>query len=98
MKIRKTQNTTGDTRRRESRTFFNLKGKQGEEENQRLPKRKREELTPTILAEQTSTTPLIRENEVTETPFSGITSSKDKQKEKIALKLNRLKHKSIRYE
>ena len=35
---------------------------------------------------------------MTEMPFSGFTSSKDKQKENIALKRNRLKDKSIRYE
>ena len=37
--------STGDTRTSQSATFFNLKEKQGEEENQRLAKRKREELT-----------------------------------------------------
>ena len=79
-------------------TFFNLKGKQGGEKNQHLSKRKREELEPTILVEQTSTSTLMRENEKTETPSSGFTSSTDKQKEKMALKLNRLKDKSIRYE
>ena len=30
--------STGDTRQSQSATFFNLKGKQGEEENQRLAK------------------------------------------------------------
>ena len=79
-------------------TFFNLKGKQGGEKNQHLSKRKREELEPTILVEQTSTSTLMRENEKTEMPSSGFTSSTDKQKEKMALKLNRLKDKSIRYE
>ena len=79
-------------------TFFNLKGKQGGEKNQHLSKRKREELEPTILVEQTSTSTLMRENEKTETPSSGFTSSTDKQKEKMALKLNCLKDKSIRYE
>ena len=33
-----------------------------------------------------------------ETPFSGFTSSTDKQKEKIELTLDRLKDNSIRYE
>ena len=51
-----------------------------------------------ILAEQTSTSTFIGENEVTETPFSGFTLSTDKHKEKAALKLNRLKYESIRYE
>ena len=90
--------STGDTRRSQSATFFNPKGKQGEKENQRLAKRKCEELTPSVLAQQTSTSTLTGENEVTETPFLGFTSSTDKQKEKIALKLNRLKDKTIRYE
>ena len=35
---------------------------------------------------------------MTETPFSGFTSSTDKPKEKIALKSNRLKDKPMRYE
>ena len=35
---------------------------------------------------------------MTETPFVGFTSSMDKQKEKIAFKLNCLKDKTIRYE
>ena len=52
-------------------TFFNRKGKQREEENQCLAKRKREELTPTILVEQTSTNALIGGNEVMGTPVSG---------------------------
>ena len=90
--------STGDTRRSQSATFSNLKGKQGEEEKLRLAKRKREEFTPAILVEQPSTNTLIGENEMTETPFSGFTSSTDKQKEKVALKLNRLKDKSIIYE
>ena len=90
--------STGDTIQSQSATFFNLKRKQGEEENQRLAKRKHEDFTPTILVEQTPTSTLIEENELTETPFSGFTSSTDKQKEKKALKLNRLKDKSIRYE
>ena len=70
--------STGDTRRSQSATFFNIKGKQEEEENQLLAKRKCEELTPTILVEQTSTSTFIGENEATETPFSGFTSSTDK--------------------
>ena len=90
--------STGDTIQSQSATFFNLKRKQGEEENQRLAKRKHEDFTPTILVEQTPTSTLIEENELTETPFSGFTSSTDKQKKKKALKLNRLKDKSIRYE
>ena len=90
--------STGDTRWSQSAIFFNPKGKQREEENQRLAKRKHEEFTPTILVEQTSTSTLTGENEVTEMPFLGFTSSTDKQKEKIALKLNRLKDKTIRYE
>ena len=79
-------------------TFFNRKGKQGEEENQCLAKRKREELTPTILVEQTSTNALIGGNEVMGTPVSGFTSPTDKQKERTAHKVNFLKDKFIRYE
>lgn len=90
--------STGDTIQGQSATFFYLKRKQGEEENQRLAKRKHEDFTRTILVEQTQTSTLIEENELTETPFSGFTSSTDKQKEKIVLTLDRLKDNSIRYE
>ena len=90
--------STGNTRPSQSVTFFNLKGKRREEEKQRLTKTKRKELTPIILVEQTSTSKLIGENEVTETPFSGFTSSADKRKVKVALKPNSLKDKPIRHE
>ena len=48
--------------------------------------------------EQTWTSTLIGESEVPEAPLSRFTSSTEKQKEKIARKLNRLKDKSIKYE
>ena len=79
--------STGDTRRSQSATFSNLKGKQGEEENQHSAKRKREELMPTILVERTLTSTLIGENEVTETPFSGFTSTTDSKKKRLRLNL-----------
>ena len=91
-------NFTGDTRRSQSVTFFNLKGKQGEEENQHSAKRKREELTPIILVERTLTSTLLVVNDVIQMLFFGFASSMDKQKEKIELKLNHLKDKSIRYD
>ena len=87
-----------DNGRSQSATFCDPKEKQGEEEKQLLVKRKREELPPTILVEKTSANTLIGENEVIETPVSEFTSSTNKKKEKIALKLNRLKDKYIRYE
>ena len=59
--------STGDARGSQSATFFNSNGKQGEDKNQRLAKRKHEELTPTILVEQTSTSTFIGENEVIQT-------------------------------
>ena len=43
------------------------------EENQRLAKQKREQLTSIILVEQTSTGTLVGENETIETLFSGLT-------------------------
>ena len=79
--------STEDTRQSKLAIFFNLKGKQGKEENQNLAKRKREELIPTILVEQTLTSTLIGENKVTETPFSGFTSSTLSKKKKWRLNL-----------
>ena len=53
--------SSGQTRRTQSAIFFNTKTEDGEEGNTKIPsKRKRDELTPTILVEQTSTSTLIR--------------------------------------
>ena len=89
--------STGDARRSQSATFCNPKENK-EKKKINVQSVKSEALTPTNLVQQTSTSTLTGENEVTETPFLGFTSSTDKQKEKIALKLNRLKDKTIRYE
>ena len=61
------------------------------------PKRKRDELTPTILVEQTSTSTLVGEEDNETTNCSRQLGSSDKNKEQIALKLNRLKDKAVRY-
>ena len=55
----------------------NAEGKQREEDNQHLAK-KREELTPNILVEQISTCTLMKENEKINVPFSGFLPSPDK--------------------
>ena len=56
--------SSGETRRTQSAIFFNTKTKDGEEGNSRIPsKRKRDELTPTRLVEQTSTSTLVGEED-----------------------------------
>ena len=90
--------SSGETRRTQSAIFFNTKTKDREEGNSRIPsKRKRDELTPTILVEQTSTSTLIAEENSETTHCSRQLGSSDKNKEQIALKLNRLKDKAVRY-
>ena len=87
-----------ETRRTQSAIFFNTKTKDGEEGNSRIrSKRKRNELTPTILVEQTSTSTLVGEEDNEPTHCSQKLRSSDKNKEQIALKLNRLKNKAVRY-
>ena len=88
----------GDTRRSQSAIFFNSKSKQGEEKNNWTSKRKREEQTPNILVGQTSTCTLV--NEDTKQMASALqqTPATNKNKEQVALKLNRLKDKVTRYE
>ena len=54
--------STGDTRWSQSAIFFNSKSKQGEQTNNRTSKRKREEQTPNILAEEASTCTLVNED------------------------------------
>ena len=56
--------SSGETRQTQLAIFFNTKTKEWEDGNSRIPsKRKRDELTPTILVEQTSTsTPVGEEN------------------------------------
>ena len=51
-----------------------------------------------MLVKQTSTRTLAGENQVIEITASEFTLSMDMQKQNVALKLNRLKDKSIRYE
>ena len=86
----------GETRRTQSAIFFNRKTKDGEEGNSTIPsKRKRDELTLTMLVEQTSTSTLIGDNETTH--CSRQLRSSDKNKEQIALKQNQLKGKAVRY-
>ena len=90
--------SSGETRRTQSAIFFNTKTKDREEGNSRIPsKRKRDELTPTILVEQTSTSTLVGEEDNETTNCSRQLGSSDKNKEQIALKLNRLKDKAVRY-
>ena len=89
--------SSGETRRTQSAIFFNTKTKDGEEGNSRIPsKRKRDELTPTILVDQTSASTLVGE-ENNEKHCSWQLGSSEKNKEQIALKLNRLKDKAVRY-
>ena len=90
--------SSGETRPTQSAILFNTKTKDGAERNSKLPsKRKRDELTPTILVEQTSTSTLIGEEDNETTNCSLQLGSSDKNKEQIALKLNRLKDKAVRY-
>ena len=87
--------STGDTRRSQSPIFFNNKSKQGEEISNRTSKRKREEQTPTILAEQSSACTLVTEDANHMTPSLHQTAATNKNKEQIAIKLNRLKGKDF---
>ena len=76
--------SSGETRRTQSAIFFNTKTKDGEEGNSRIPsKRKRDELTPTILVEQTSTSTLIAEEDNETTHCSRQLGSSDKIKNKL---------------
>ena len=75
--------SSGETRRTQSAIFFNTKTKDGEEGNSRIPsKRKRDELTPTILVDQTSTSTLVGEenNETTHCSRQLVSSEKIKNK------------------
>ena len=82
----------------QSAIFFNTKTKDGEEGNSRIPsKRKRDELTPTILVDQTSTSTLVGEENNETTQCSRQLGSSEKNEEQIALKLNLLKDKAVRY-
>ena len=86
--------STGDTRRSQSAIFFNNKSKEGEETNNRNIKRKREEQTPSIFSNH------LLFNEDTNQMTSSLqqTPATNKNKEQVALKLNRLKGKVTRYE
>ena len=76
--------SSGETRRTQSAIFFNTKTKDGEEGNSRIPsKRKRDELTPTILVEQTSTSTLIAEENNETTHCLRQLGSSDKIKNKL---------------
>ena len=90
--------STGDTRRSQSTIFFNNKSKQGEETNTSTSKRKREEQTPNILVEQASTCTLVNKDTNQITSSLQQTPAINKNKEQVALKLNRLKDKVTRYE
>ena len=90
--------SSGETRRTQSAIFFNTKTKDGEEGNSRIPsKRKRDELTPTILVEQTSISALVGEEDNEATHCSQRLGSSVKNKDQIVLKLNRLKDKAVRH-
>ena len=66
--------------------------------NNRTSKRKREEQTPNILVEQVSTCTLFNEDTNRMTSSLQQTPATNKNKEQVALKLNRLKDKVTRYE
>ena len=90
--------SSGETRRTQWAIFFNTNTKDGEEGNSRIPfKRKRDELTPTILVEKTSTPTLVGQEDNEATHCSRELGSFNKTKEQIALKLNRFKDKVVRY-
>ena len=56
--------SSGETGQTQSAIFFNTKTKDGEEGNSWIPsKRNRDDLTPTILVEQTSTSTLVGEED-----------------------------------
>ena len=90
--------STGDTRHSQSAIFFNNKSKQGEETSNKTSKRKCEEQTPNILVEQASTCTLVNEDTNQMTSSLQQTPATNKNKEQVALKLNRLKDKVTRYE
>ena len=56
--------SSGETGQTQSAIFFNTKTKDREEGNSRIPsKRNRDDLTPTILVEQISTSTLVGEED-----------------------------------
>ena len=76
--------SSGETRRTQSAIFFNTKTKDGEEGNSRIPsKRKRDEVTPTILVDQTSTSALVGEENNETTHCSRQLGSSEKIKNKL---------------
>ena len=82
----------------QSAIFFNTKTKDREEGNSRIPsKRKRDELTPSILVDQTSTSTLFGEENNETTHCSRQLGSFEKNEEQIALKLNVIKDKAVRF-
>ena len=90
--------SNGDNRRGQSAIFFNSKSKQGEEKNNRTSRRKREEQTLKILVEQTSTCTLVNKDTKQMTSALQQAPATNKNKELVALKLNRLKDKVTRHE
>ena len=90
--------SNGDTRRSQSGIFFNSKSKQGEETNNSTSKRKREEQTPNILVEEASTCTLVNEDTNQMTSSLQQKRATNKNKEQVALKLNRFKDKVTWYE
>ena len=90
--------STGDTRWSQLAIFFNSKSKQGEQTNNRTSKRKREEQTPNILVEEASTCTLVNEDTNQMTSSLPKTPATNKNKEQVALKLDRLKDKLTKYE
>ena len=56
--------STGDTRRNQLAIFFDSKSKREENRSHGTSKREREETTPTILVEQTSTFTLVDDNSI----------------------------------
>ena len=76
--------SSGETRPTQSAILFNTKTKDGAEGNSKIPsKRKRDELTPTILVEQTSTSTLIAEEDNETTHCLRQLGSSDKIKNKL---------------
>jgi len=97
--------SSGEPRRSQSATFFNNSKKAGESANQQRPppvKRQRENDTPhpSIAVEQPSTATLVEEPLSTDFSYLSPTPPQRRyvNKEKTALKLNRLKDKNIRFE
>ena len=80
--------SSGETRRTQSAILFNTKSKDGEEGSRKIQsKRNRDELTPAILVEH-STSTLVREQGNETTHCLRQLRSADKNKEQMALKLN----------